>query len=131
MHTVLARSDAASVIDFFLPILYNWDKIYGMTRKGGDGTEHEKYTVCGVCPHACRLKEGDTGFCRARVCRDGRIVPENYGRITSLALDPIEKKPLAGFYPGSLILSAGSYGCNFRCPFCQNHSISDIGGEQA
>ncbi|MBP5605094.1 MAG: hypothetical protein J6X60_06080, partial [Ruminiclostridium sp.] len=102
-----------------------------MTRKGGDGTEHEKYTVCGVCPHACRLKEGDTGFCRARVCRDGRIVPENYGRITSLALDPIEKKPLAGFYPGSLILSAGSYGCNFRCPFCQNHSISDVGSEQA
>ena len=52
------------------------------------------------------------------------IVPENYGRITSLALDPIEKKPLYHFHPGSNILSVGSYGCNLRCPFCQNHSIS-------
>jgi pyruvate formate lyase activating enzyme len=48
----------------------------------------------------------------------------NYGKLTSLALDPIEKKPLARFYPGSMILSAGSYGCNLRCPFCQNCDIS-------
>jgi pyruvate formate lyase activating enzyme len=55
---------------------------------------------------------------------DGEVYQANYGRITSLALDPIEKKPLHRFYPGSMILSAGSYGCNLRCPFCQNHEIS-------
>ena len=65
-----------------------------------------------------------TGLCRARVCRDGKIVPENYGMVTSLALDPIEKKPLKRFFPGSMILSTGSYGCNLRCPFCQNYEIS-------
>ena len=51
-------------------------------------------------------------------------MPENYGRVTALALDPIEKKPLRRFHPGSMILSVGSYGCNLRCPFCQNHGIS-------
>lgn len=80
--------------------------------------------VCGVCPRGCTLDEGQTGFCRARVNRGGRIVDDNYGRLTALALDPIEKKPLQQFYPGSLILSAGSYGCNLRCPFCQNSDIS-------
>ena len=58
------------------------------------------------------------------MCRSGAVFPANYGRITSLALDPIEKKPLARFHPGSMILSVGSYGCNLRCPFCQNYSIS-------
>lgn len=56
--------------------------------------------------------------------RDGRIIAANYGKITSFALDPIEKKPLYRFFPGSTVLSAGSYGCNLRCPFCQNYSIS-------
>lgn len=80
--------------------------------------------VCGVCPRGCTLDEGQTGFCRARANRGGRIVADNYGRLTALALDPIEKKPLQQFHPGSLILSAGSYGCNLRCPFCQNSDIS-------
>ena len=79
---------------------------------------------CDVCFHRCEIGEGRKGFCGARICRDGKICPENYGRITALALDPIEKKPLRRFCPGSLILSAGSYGCNLRCPFCQNHDIS-------
>ncbi len=79
---------------------------------------------CGVCFRHCKIGEGKLGFCGARTCRDGTVAAANYGRITSLALDPVEKKPLARFYPGSLILSAGSYGCNLRCPFCQNHSIS-------
>ena len=79
---------------------------------------------CGVCFRHCEIPEGAAGFCGARICRDGRVTAGNYGRITSLALDPIEKKPLRRFYPGSLILSAGSYGCNLRCPFCQNHEIS-------
>ena len=80
--------------------------------------------VCDVCFHHCHLSEGRTGTCGARICRDGRIVPENYGKITSLALDPIEKKPLARFFPGSYILSVGSYGCNLSCPFCQNYEIA-------
>ena len=81
-------------------------------------------SVCGVCFRHCTIPEGGTGFCGGRICKDNKIVAENYGRITSLALDPIEKKPLTRFCPGSLILSVGSYGCNLRCPFCQNHSIS-------
>ena len=80
--------------------------------------------VCGVCPHSCALEEGRTGFCGARANRNGKIVCENYGLLTSIALDPIEKKPLRRFHPGSRILSVGSYGCNLRCPFCQNHGIS-------
>lgn len=80
--------------------------------------------VCEICPRRCRIKEGSTGFCGARMNRDGRIVAANYGKITSIALDPIEKKPLKRFFPGSKILSVGSYGCNFRCPFCQNYRIS-------
>ena len=81
-------------------------------------------TVCGVCMHRCSLEPGQKGFCRARINDGGRIVCENYGRIASMALDPIEKKPLRRFRPGSLILSVGSFGCNLSCPFCQNHEIS-------
>ena len=80
--------------------------------------------VCGVCFRHCNIPEGGTGFCGARTCQDGQVVPENYGKITALMLDPIEKKPLSRFHPGSRILSVGSYGCNLRCPFCQNYDIS-------
>ena len=83
--------------------------------------------ICELCFHRCKLEEGRTGFCRARICRDGAVVPLNYGKLTSLALDPIEKKPLRRFHPGSMILSVGSFGCNLRCPFCQNHEISMAG----
>ena len=80
--------------------------------------------ICDVCFRQCKLEERQTGFCGARICRDGQIVAANYGRLTSVALDPIEKKPLKMFMPGSQVLSLGSYGCNLRCPFCQNSSIS-------
>ena len=80
--------------------------------------------ICDVCFRQCKIEEGSTGFCGARICRDGKVVAANYGRLTSLALDPIEKKPLKMFHPGAQILSLGSYGCNLRCPFCQNFSIS-------
>lgn len=83
--------------------------------------------ICELCFHRCNLSEGQTGFCRARVCRDGAIVSLNYGKVTSLALEPIEKKPLRRFHLGSQILSVGSFGCNLRCPFCQNHEISMSG----
>ncbi len=80
--------------------------------------------VCKVCFRHCNIPEGGLGFCGARTCTGGEVTAANYGRITSLALDPIEKKPLSRFRPGSMILSAGSYGCNLRCPFCQNYEIS-------
>ena len=80
--------------------------------------------VCDVCFRHCEIREGGRGFCGARTCENGAVRPANYGRITGLALDPVEKKPLRRFCPGSMILSAGSYGCNLRCPFCQNHEIS-------
>ncbi len=79
---------------------------------------------CTVCFRHCDIPEGGTGFCGGRSCQDGKIYASNYGRITSLALDPIEKKPLNRFHPGSKIISAGSFGCNLRCPFCQNSEIS-------
>lgn len=83
--------------------------------------------TCELCFHHCKLEDGQIGLCRARGCRDGVVVPLNYGKLTSLALDPIAKKPLRRFHPGSLILSVGSFGCNLRCPFCQNHEISMAG----
>jgi len=79
---------------------------------------------CGICPHRCVLDEGQTGLCGARSNHGGVIRCDNYGLVTSLSLDPIEKKPLRRFFPGSFILSAGSYGCNMFCPFCQNYDIS-------
>lgn len=83
-------------------------------------------TVCKTCMHQCELEEGKYGICGVRRNRDGRIVSENYGMMTAMALDPIEKKPLKLFYPGSMVLSVGSFGCNLKCPFCQNHEISMI-----
>ena len=79
---------------------------------------------CDVCFRHCDIPEGRRGFCGARTNVGGAIVPENYGRVTAQALDPIEKKPLRRFHPGATILSVGSYGCNLRCPFCQNSAIS-------
>jgi len=80
--------------------------------------------ACEICPHHCVLRDGQTGLCRARSNRGGEILCDNYGLITSIGLDAIEKKPLRRFYPGSSILSVGSYGCNMHCPFCQNYEIS-------
>jgi len=85
--------------------------------------------ACNLCPHHCALAEGQVGFCHTRRNEGGQIKSLNYGRVTSLAIDPIEKKPLYHFYPGRVILSLGSFGCNMACPFCQNHTISQ-GGEQ-
>ena len=79
---------------------------------------------CDVCFRQCELKEGQTGSCGARANAGGEVRPLFYGRISSLALDPIEKKPLNQFHPGSRILSVGSLGCNLHCPFCQNHEIA-------
>ena len=80
--------------------------------------------LCPICPHACRLAQEQLGVCGARQALNGKVVAANYGQLTALALDPIEKKPLAEFCPGSTILSVGSYGCNLNCPFCQNSDIA-------
>ena len=88
------------------------------------GDNSYKALICDVCPHHCRLGEGQTGRCGARKNVRGELLCDNYGKVTSLMLDPIEKKPLKRFHPGSRILSIGSYGCNLSCPFCQNHEIS-------
>ena len=80
--------------------------------------------VCQVCFRHCHIAEGELGFCGSRIGSGEGTNPAYYGRISGLALDPIEKKPLARFCPGSRILSVGGFGCNLRCPFCQNHEIS-------
>ena len=80
--------------------------------------------LCNICPRHCNLDINQIGFCRARKNSGDYIFPVNYGKISSIALDPIEKKPLFHFYPGSHILSVGSFGCNLFCPFCQNFKIS-------
>ena len=87
-----------------------------------DTTDNKQ--ICGVCFHHCAIAEGQTGFCGARTCRNGIITALNYGRLSAINLDPIEKKPLRRFMPGTKVLSVGSFGCNIRCPFCQNSDIS-------
>lgn len=89
--------------------------------------EKDGALVCTACPRRCRLAPGALGACRARRNRGGTVAPEGYGRLTSIALDPIEKKPLARFRPGTYVVSVGGYGCNLRCPFCQNWEISQAG----
>lgn len=100
---------------------------------GKDTTWHEAMlydrredgsTDCRVCPRLCHIKPGKSGSCRARVNRDGTLFAITYGRVCSVAADPIEKKPLYHFFPGSSVLSLGSLGCNFACRHCQNWQIS-------
>lgn len=79
---------------------------------------------CLLCPHSCVIAEGKCGICGVRGSENGHIVSYNYGEVSAIAVDPIEKKPLYHFHPGEEILSLGSIGCNLRCPFCQNHTIS-------
>ena len=79
---------------------------------------------CYLCPHNCVIKPGFLGACRARKNIDGELYSMNYGKVTSVSLDPIEKKPLYRFHPGKLILSAGTFGCNLKCSFCQNWTIA-------
>lgn len=79
---------------------------------------------CTLCPHDCIIKEGQRGVCGVRKNARGVLYSENYGQVTALGFDPIEKKPLYHFHPGDFILSIGSFGCNFKCHFCQNWEIS-------
>ena len=79
---------------------------------------------CGLCAHSCKISPGKRGFCKVRENRGGNLYTLIYGTVSSEAIDPIEKKPLYHYYPGSYAYSVGSIGCNFRCKHCQNWSIS-------
>ncbi|MCD6578626.1 AmmeMemoRadiSam system radical SAM enzyme [bacterium] len=85
----------------------------------------DKRVKCTLCPHECLLSPGQRGICKVRKNISGQLYSLNYGNITSMGIDPIEKKPLYHFFPSSNILSIGSSGCNLLCPFCQNIEISD------
>ncbi len=91
----------------------------GWWHDGADGR-----IVCDLCPRECHLKPGDRGFCFVRENLDGELRLTTYGRSTGFCIDPIEKKPLNHFYPGTSVLSFGTAGCNLGCKFCQNWSIS-------
>jgi pyruvate formate lyase activating enzyme len=79
---------------------------------------------CDVCPRLCKLQEGQRGMCFVRACENGQIVLTTYGRSSGFCVDPIEKKPLNHYLPGTPILSFGTAGCNLSCKFCQNWDIS-------
>lgn len=79
---------------------------------------------CELCPHQCRVGEGQSGLCGIRTARGGKLFAAGYGLVSSAHADPVEKKPLYHFYPGARIFSVGGWGCNFKCDFCQNWNIS-------
>ena len=86
---------------------------------------------CLLCPHHCRIKEGGRGICRSRECRDGKLYALSYGLPCALADDPVEKKPLNQFLPGTRCLSLSCTGCNLSCRWCQNSDISQVSPEEA
>lgn len=86
--------------------------------------KEENNVLCQLCPKYCTIAPGKTGFCRVRKNVDGQLYTLNFGHLSAHAMDPIEKKPLYQFYPGSYILSLGTTGCNLRCGFCQNWNIA-------
>lgn len=88
--------------------------------------EDKNAVLCKLCPHNCLIKPEKIGICRVRKNVNGKLFAENYGKICSYNFDPIEKKPLYHFFPGRSIFSIGSFGCNLRCKFCQNWSISQV-----
>jgi pyruvate formate lyase activating enzyme len=85
---------------------------------------------CMLCPHGCLLLPGQSGFCKTRMNRAGRLFTQSYGILSTVSTDPIEKKPLYHFLPGRSILSIGSFGCNMACDFCQNCTISQVEPEE-
>jgi len=91
--------------------------------------EENNAVRCGLCPHRCHVPENSTGACGVRENRVGRLIASSYGQVSSVALDPIEKKPLYMFHPGKRILSIGGFGCNMKCRFCQNYEISSEYGK--
>jgi len=111
-------------------------KLASNRPEGLPGTEKESClyeklekgrVMCKTCPRGCVILPGEAGFCKARENRDGTLFSLEYGLISSLSVNPIEKKPLFHFYPGTNFLTVGSWSCTFTCPWCQNHEISKTG----
>ena len=94
----------------------NEARFYGRAENGA--------VACILCPHHCLVGKDKAGICGVRRNDGGKLYATNYGLVSSIALDPIEKKPLRVFHPGKNVLSIGSFGCNLHCPFCQNCEIS-------
>ena len=94
-------------------------------------TASEDGVQCLLCPHHCRIKEGGRGICRSRECSDGKLYALSYGIPCALAVDPVEKKPLNLFMPGTYCLSLSCTGCNLSCRWCQNSDISQVAPEDA
>ncbi len=94
-------------------------------------TATEEGVQCLLCPHHCRIKEGSRGICRSRECRGGKLYALSYGIPCACAIDPVEKKPLNRFLPGTYCLSLSCTGCNLSCRWCQNSDISQAAPEEA
>lgn len=86
--------------------------------------------ICRLCPHECKISPGKYGICKVRSNIEGTLYTHNYGKISAVAMDPVEKKPLYHFYPGRYLLSLGTVGCNFKCSFCQNYHIAQRGTDE-
>jgi len=86
----------------------------------------EESVQCLLCPHRCLLDPDQRGKCNTRVNREGQLITDSYGVLSSISSDPVEKKPLYHYFPGKSILSIGSFGCNLSCDFCQNNEISQV-----
>ena len=94
-------------------------------------TAAEEGVQCRLCPHHCRIKEGGRGICRSRECQGGKLYALSYGMPCALAIDPVEKKPLNNFLPGTKCLSLSCTGCNLSCRWCQNSDISQVAPEES
>ncbi len=99
------------------------EALYSEPTKGG--------ILCRLCPHECLIRDGKTGICKVRRNVNGRLIAETWGYVSSMHLDPVEKKPLYHYYPGRSILSLGSVGCNMHCRCCQNWQISQVSSTKA
>ncbi len=86
-------------------------------------TEHGRH-ICGLCPHGCRISAGSRGICGSRLGDEHILLADNYGKVATVNIDPLEKKPLYHFRPGEEVLSVGGWGCNMGCLHCQNNSLS-------
>jgi len=103
---------------------------HGLAEAGFYKKEKNNSVVCGVCARKCKIAEGKTGFCRVRKNQGGKLYSLVYGKTLTLTVDPIEKKPLFNFRPGTQCVGVSTYGCNFSCLHCQNFSISQGWNEE-
>ncbi|MBI4721915.1 MAG: AmmeMemoRadiSam system radical SAM enzyme [Candidatus Stahlbacteria bacterium] len=105
-----------------------WEKLGGSTSRGS--TSNSKRIQCHLCPHNCVLSPGERGFCKVRENKKGKLFTMVYGLPCAIHTDPIEKKPLFHFLPGTLVFSFATAGCNLRCKFCQNWEIAQNAPEE-